>query len=245
MEKQINDAFKNEIKSLITKIKYLEISEAMKKPCDMDTDLVSECADFILEAENRQIFLTDEERKALVGKIPFKNIKTKSNFYNRRIIKALIIVAIILVMLVVTCVAVKPIRNFFTNITSDGTFFTFDSSKNNNFIYSKYNFIPEGYVLVSDNHLEKLQQIEYANEDYKIHISSSSNNSNNLFINSENAVSSGEIEVGSSIGYFCINKTETFLMWSDDNCNYVIIADNCDFITVDTLVKIAMSKEKI
>ncbi len=110
MEKHIDDAFKNEIKSLITKIKYLEISEAMKKPCDMDTDLVCECADFILEAENRQIFLTDEERKELVRKIPFKNTEKSSNnkifdnskihiFNTKRIITASICIALILIIL--------------------------------------------------------------------------------------------------------------------------------------------------
>ena len=244
MEKQINDAFKNEIKSLITKIKYLEISEAMKKPCDMDTDLVSECADFILEAENRQIFLTDEKRKELVKKIPFKNIKTKSNFYNRRIIKALIIVAIILVMLVVTCVAVKPIRNFFTNITSDGTFFSFNVIDDDDYLYSEFNYIPNGYSLIFENSLEHLHELSYQNEKYCIFISSSDNNNTKAFINSENAIETGETAIGKTIGYYCVNKEQTFLIWSTGKYNHMIIADNCDNVNLDDLIKIALSVKK-
>lgn len=238
MENRHNFDLKNDVKSLITKIKYIQITEALKKPSEMDSDLVMECADFVLELENREVDLSPAEIKRRVEKIPFKNYNTQRSFKRRKLIKSIIIAAIILVVLVVTCMAVKPIRNFFTNVTSDGTFFSFSITDNNDYLYANYSFIPEGYVLVSENNIKTMQSIVYDHNGKNIYIVSAENKNTTKFINSE------KISIGQYIGYYCINNEQTYLLWSTGKYNHVITADNCKYITIDILVDIALSREK-
>ncbi len=245
MENRRNSDAKNDVKSLITKIKYIQITEALKNPSEMDADLVTECADFVLEEENREFDLSPAEIKRRVEKIPFKNVKPQSVRYKkRRVLKSVLIATVIMSLLVVTCMAVKPTRNFITKVTDDGTFFKFSITDNNDYLYANYNFIPEGYSLVSAEKFKSAHEIEYKKNDLSIFISSC-NNKNNVFVNSENAIESGEIEVGKTVGYYCINKDMTFLVWSTGKYNHTISADNCEDITLDTLVEIALSREAI
>ena len=244
MENRHNFDLKNDVKSLITKIKYIQITEALKKPSEMDSDLVMECADFVLELENREVDLSPAEIKRRVEKIPFKNYNTQRSFKRRKLIKSIIIAAIILVVLVVTCMAVKPIRNFFTKVTDDGTFFSFSITDNNDYLYANYSFIPEGYVLVAQNNLKQKQQFEYDYHDSKLYILSTNNKESLQFINSEQSLKTGEILIGTNVAYYCINEEQTYLVWSTGKYNHVISADNCKDITIETLVKIALSRKE-
>ncbi len=242
MERNKELVQKDDIKSLITKIKYIQIAEALKSPKDIDAALVSECADFVLEAENRQKALTPDEIKTLVRLIPFKNTKLQAD--RMRIFKSVIIAAVILALLAITCMAVKPIRNFFAKVTADGTFFNFGISDDDDYLCANYSFIPEGYALVYDDTVNDIRKITYENNEKLIYIVSSENENTLKFINSENATETGEVAIGKYIGYYCINKDQTFLVWSTGKYNHAITADNCKYITLDLLVNIALSREK-
>lgn len=233
---------KSEVEALVTKVKTVQISEALKSPDKSDAELVSECTAFILEAEDRALTLSEAEIKSRVAKIPFVNTEKRRSFNRRKIITAAVIAAVIFILLVVTGTAVKPVRNYFKNETSDGTFFFFDSSKHKSFTYSKFNFIPEGYTLVSDKKMKTSQMLEYTNGNEKIYISSIQ--TGNSYINTENAIETGEIPIGNAVGFYCIKHDAIMLIWGNDGIRYLIMADDCDNITVDTLVKIALSREK-
>lgn len=244
MENRHNFDLKNDVKSLITKIKYIQITEALKKPSEMDSDLVMECADFVLELENREVDLSPAEIKRRVEKIPFKNYNTQRSFKRRKLIKSIIIAAIILVVLVVTCMAVKPIRNFFTKVTGDGTFFTFGIIDTNDYLYANYKYIPEGYSLVSESNIDNKHKLIYENNKSCIFIISEPNEDTGLYINTENALETEDISLGKYFGYYSKNSDQSFLLWSTGKYYHLIIADNCDAITEDTLVEIALSREK-
>ncbi len=176
------------------------------------------------------------------------NLQSTTKIYTvRRTLKSALVAAIILALLIVTGVAVKPIRNFFTEVTSDGTFFKFGvSNDNNDYLYASYSYIPEGYTLVSDKNMEQMQITEYKNNNMVIYINSAANSKgSNLFVNSENAIETGEVMVGGSVGYYCINEEDTTIVWATGKYHYLIMADNCNEITVETLVKIALSREKL
>ncbi len=229
--------FNTEIDSLITKIKYIEIAEAMKDFRESDTDLIDECSDFILETENVKV-PDDSEIKSSAAEIPFET-DVKTSFYGRKSFKVLICAAVIFVLLVISCTAFKPFDKYVTN---DGTFFKFGSSKHTGFTYSEFGYVPEGFVLVSDKRMKTAQTIEYEKGDLKIYIEMNKSSNLSVFINSENAEETGEIKVGKVTGYYCIQEDMTYLLWTDKGVCNTIMADNCKEININELVKIALSK---
>ncbi len=229
--------FNTGIDSLITKIKYIEIAEALKDFSESDTDLIDECSDFILETENVKV-PDESEIKSSVASIPFET-GIKTAFHRRKSFKALICAAVIFVLLVISCTAFKPFEKY---VTKDGTFFKFGSSKHTVLTYSGFGYIPEGFVLVSDNRLKSAQNLEYTKGDLRIYIEMNKASDLNVFINSENAKETGEIKVGKVTGYYCIQEDMTFLLWTDNGVCNTIMADNCEEINVNELVKIALSK---
>ena len=243
MENRHGFDLKKETESLVAKIRGIQIAEAMKEPDVMDADLVTECVDFILDAENRTLDLSADEIKNRVKKIPFKDDK-KLSFKTRKIIKALIIAAIIFILFAITCAAVKPVRNFFTNVTDDGTFFSFRLTDTDDYLHADYTYIPEGYSLVSVNNMRYAQAIDYDNHGKTINITTIKNKGGGRYINTEKAVETKEITFGQYTGFYCKNNEHTFLLWVTGKYNHLIDAENCDAITEDELVKIALSREK-
>lgn len=235
---------KSEVEALVTKVKTVQISEALKSPDKSDAELVSECTAFILEAEDRALNLSEAEIKSRVAKIPFVNTEKRRSFNRRKIITAAVIAAVIFILLVVTGTAVRPIRNYFTKVTDDGTFFSFGVTDTNDYLYGKFTYIPEGYTLDPGNNIEDMHKTIYSYGENKIYIISGTNKNSGTYINTENAIETKEIPIGKHIGYYTKNDEATFLLWSTGKYYHVIIADNCDSITEDELVKIALSREK-
>lgn len=167
--------------------------------------------------------------------------------YNlKQTIKAVLVAALIAILLTATCWSFENERGFFGEITDIGTFFTFNKFKDNDdYLFAEYTYIPEGYVLTSEERNKRSQLLEYHNNDLLLTIDTyKKNNSLGIFVNSENA-ETGEVPVNDAIGYYCINEDSTTLMWSTGNYVNVIMADNTEGISVDTLLKIALSRTKI
>lgn len=164
----------------------------------------------------------------------------------KRGIKALLIAAIVLLIAAFTAFAFEPVRNFVYKVYPDCTEFVFESIKGNkdDFLYAEYSFIPEGYSIVSNVKTDMGQKIIYENKNNQMLIQSGINSGSVIGIDTENA-ECGEIQINNYDGYYSINQTSIFVVWSTGKNYHMIKADQCDTITLDVIVRIAQSQQPV
>ena len=94
--------FSAEKQSLKDKLMAIILLETSKDYKDMDSDLVTECVDFLMELEGKQK-LTKAEIEQRVNEIPFKGKVTAIGSYAKKRIRAkrLAVIAAILAVIVV------------------------------------------------------------------------------------------------------------------------------------------------
>ncbi len=156
--------------------------------------------------------------------------------------KAFLIAAIILLAIAVTAFAFEPIRNFVYKVYTDCTEFVFERINGNedDYLYAKYSYIPEGYEIVLNIKTKKQQKIVYENGDYQIVIKTDMGSNSVLGIDTENA-EHGELSINGYEGYYSINQTSIIVVWSTGRNHHVIYADRNNRINLDVVVHIAQS----
>lgn len=170
--------------------------------------------------------------------------KTKERFSFNNRLKAVLVAVIIILILAITAMAITPLRNLIIKVYKDCTDIVFNLENRNDFLYAKYDYIPERYKLKSDSQKDYYQFVVYTSGCNNLNISTFINEKSVAVIDTENAETS-EIMVGDMQGYYSITEKKIILIWSTGKYNHRISADLTDEITIDTLVKIAQSRQAI
>ena len=195
------------------------------------------------------VLIPKEKDERLRGFIRAYTVHSAPNNKNtgriKRSIRAMIIAAALLLILTLTAFAFEPVRDFIYNIYEDSTEFIFrnKSKRNGDYLFAEYSYIPEGYVLISENRTESEQTIMLQNKMDRIIISSEKSNSL-LGIDTEKAVTD-KISVNGHDGYFSVNQSSIILVWSTGKHYHYIVADLNENISIDVVVQIAQSAKPI
>ena len=170
----------------------------------------------------------------------------EKKFSSKRIKIAIMVAALLIILFSVSTTAFSPLRDFFTRTYKDKTEFVFFNITNkSDYLFAEYTYIPEGYKKVEDVHYKssKSQAVVYLNGKKQISLVTRKNGHSVRFIDTENA-ETGNIMVGKHDGYYSITKTSIILVWSTGKYNHCLTADlNGDVITLETLVRIAQSRQ--
>lgn len=159
----------------------------------------------------------------------------------KRTLKAILIAAILLLLFAISSFAFSPVRNFFIKVYNDCSEIVFNISNEEDYLYSEYEYIPEGYKLVSDQKLKNGQMCIYENHGKRIIIDSGYTENSALVIDTENSTTM-DINHNDIVGYYSQTEKSNILVWSIGKCYHCITADISEEISLDELLKIAESR---
>lgn len=200
---------------------YLEKLDKINEP-EISAKVRNKLIKYISDLQNNSIKETYSATKSL----------------NKKTLKAVLIAAILILLMAVGSFAISPVRNYIIEMYEDSSEFIFNSFGGNDYLFSICTYIPDGYVMESEEKLNSGQLTVYKSGDKRIVIDSGKEKNSVLYIDTE-ASKTTEIMVQNSIGYLSETKTSYILVWSTGKCYYSIVADYSENITVEDVIKIA------
>lgn len=222
---------------------------ALREACVLAEEMIYK--DMLAEFEAQPFIMIPEgqpERihKLIYGEETTRNSNTRKKTSSKKIKTALLIAAILIVLFGITATAFGPLRDFIIKIYRECTEIIFDITNKDDYLFAEYTYIPEGYEKVEDIRVKeaRLQTIIYVSKTNIIKIHTVINNNSVRVIDTENT-KTGEIMLNDVKGYYSITNTSIMLVWSTGKYNHCLTATLNDNISLETVVKIAQSRQPI
>lgn len=180
----------------------------------------------------------------------YKYVIEKAKFNKRRttskVVKIILVAAVIMALLVSTVLAYAPFRKFILSELSYGTEIIFNSTEGKDYLDEKYTYIPDGYTLKDVFDDDILHTLTYSDDKgNEIFITSTLNDGGTVFINTENA-DCQSVNINGYDGFYVEQDNALILTWATEKYNHTIKADFNENSNVDknAMVNIAKSREK-
>ena len=171
-----------------------------------------------------------------------QNRESKTPAKSHKLIRTILIAAILILISVSVACAFSPVRSFIIKVYNDCTEIIFSYDNTDDYVYAYYSYIPEGYELIDDFRGKDVQFLTYTKNEFTIQIDSFKNGNSKTDIDTENAIS-GEIEINKQMGYYSITNTNIIVVWSTGEYNHCIVADKSDSkLTIEEIIKIVESR---
>ena len=171
----------------------------------------------------------------------------QNRFYGRRLPKkaarVLLAAALLLLLLLGTALAFEPVRHYiFTYF--DGTDIIFRDDGRKDSLKETFTYIPEGYVLQSEDHSRIANVLTYIDKNNNQLTITSTYNGSTLSINSEDTECE-TIEINDSSAILIERETSFILSWSSGKVSHLLVADRSETapITKKDIIKIAESRK--
>ena len=161
-------------------------------------------------------------------------------------IKVMLVAAILMILFTITAIAIEPIRDFFVRVYNEYTQVVFNNTGGDDYLYSKYTYIPEGYVFDDYGKSRISQWYVYKDSEEKfINISTQKNNESIHSLNTEE-IKITELTISGHQALYYENAGMRTLAWSTGQYNHFIdckIED--ESLTIEELIKIAESRVEL
>ncbi len=202
--------------------------------------------------ETNAIQVSDKQRNAIYNLIGdnVKHLGSISSFTPtivkpKKKFRAILIAAILIILLAAAAFAVTPIRSFIIKIYDDCAEIIFHTDDTDDYFYSEFTYIPDGYKLSTCNRSKNSQYLLYLNGENRVIINTLKNGKSKTVIDTENSTT-GQININEFTGYYSLTDSSIILIWSTGKYNHCIIADTAgNNITLENVVKIAQSKKPL
>lgn len=222
---------------------------ALREACVLAEEILYN--EMLAEFEAHPSIMIPERQRIIINKLIYgeettRNSNTRKKTSSKKIKTALLIAAILIVLFGITATAFSPLGDFIIKIYRECTEIIFDITNKDDYLFAEYTYIPEGYEKVEDIRVKeaRLQTIIYVSKTNIIKIHTVINNNSVRVIDTENT-KTGEIMLNDVKGYYSITNTSIMLVWSTGKYNHCLTATLNDNISLETVVKIAQSRQPI